>query len=58
MQILALVNEGLPNTAIAQRLFISTKTVDHHISSVLTKLNAHSRGEAVANARQLNLLPK
>lgn len=52
-QILALLSEGLRNSAIAKRLFLSTKTVDHHVSSILTKLGVPSRAEAVAMARKL-----
>jgi DNA-binding CsgD family transcriptional regulator len=50
-QILALVSDGMRNSAIAKRLFLSTKTVDRHVSSILTKLGVQSRGEAVAKAR-------
>jgi DNA-binding CsgD family transcriptional regulator/tetratricopeptide (TPR) repeat protein len=52
-QILGLLSQGLRNSAIAKRLFLSTKTVDHHVSSILTKLNVPSRAEAVAVARKL-----
>lgn len=50
-QILALLSEGLRNASIARRLFVSTKTVDHHVSAILTKLGVPSRAEAVAIAR-------
>ena len=36
---------------IAKALFVSPKTVDHHISAILDKLDARSRGEAAAMAR-------
>jgi DNA-binding NarL/FixJ family response regulator len=45
------LSEGLRNAAIARRLFVSTKTVDHHVSAILTKLGVPSRAEAVAMAR-------
>jgi DNA-binding CsgD family transcriptional regulator len=47
-EILALLSEGLRNSAIARRLFISQKTVAHHVSSILMKLGVPSRAEAVA----------
>jgi DNA-binding NarL/FixJ family response regulator len=47
--VLTLLAEGLPNAGIARRLFISPKTVDHHISSMLTKLNARSRNRSGLN---------
>jgi DNA-binding CsgD family transcriptional regulator len=50
-EILALLSEGLRNAAIARRLFVSTKTVDHHVSAILAKLGVPSRAEAVAIAR-------
>jgi DNA-binding CsgD family transcriptional regulator/tetratricopeptide (TPR) repeat protein len=53
-EILGLLSEGLRNSAIAKRLFLSTKTVDHHVSAILTKLGVPSRAEAVAMARQLS----
>jgi len=51
-EILALLSEGLHNSTIARRLFISTKTVDHHVSAILMKLGVPSRAEAVAMARK------
>jgi DNA-binding NarL/FixJ family response regulator len=45
------LSEGLRNAAIARRLFVSTKTVDHHVSAILTKLGVPSRAEAVAITR-------
>jgi DNA-binding CsgD family transcriptional regulator len=55
LEVLALVCEGLRNAEIAQRLVVSEKTVDHHVSSVLRKLDVHTRGEASAQALKLGL---
>jgi DNA-binding NarL/FixJ family response regulator len=48
--------DGLPNSDIGDRLFISAKTVDHHVSAILSKLDAKTRGEAVAMASQAGLI--
>lgn len=49
-EILQLIGEGLTNSAIATRLFISVNTVRNHVQSLLTKLNAHSKLEALSIA--------
>jgi DNA-binding CsgD family transcriptional regulator/tetratricopeptide (TPR) repeat protein len=51
-EILALLTQGLRNSVIAQRLFVSTKTVDHHVSAILAKLGVPSRAEAIAVTRR------
>jgi DNA-binding CsgD family transcriptional regulator len=56
VELLALVAEGLSNAEIAARLSISAKTVDHHVSSAMSKLNARSRAQAVASAYRLGAL--
>jgi DNA-binding CsgD family transcriptional regulator/tetratricopeptide (TPR) repeat protein len=58
IDVLKLIAEGLRNAAIARRLFISTKTVDHHVSSALSKLGASNRVEAVRRAGELGVLSK
>lgn len=50
-EILALMSQGLRNAKIAKRLFVSTKTVEHHISAILGKLSVRSRTEAIALLR-------
>ena len=56
LEVLALLHDGASNRSIAEQLVISEKTVSVHVSHVISKLNAGSRGEAVAAARRLGLL--
>ena len=56
-EVLGLLCVGLTNEEIAQRLVVSARTVDHHVSAVLAKLGVGSRGAAVAQARRLGLMP-
>ncbi len=56
-EVLAQVASGLPNKAIARKLGITDHTVKFHVSSVLSKLEAASRSEAVAIATRRGLLP-
>ncbi len=51
--VLELLRDGLTNSEIADRLFISTRTVDHHVSAILAKLGAATRLEAVDKAREM-----
>jgi DNA-binding CsgD family transcriptional regulator/tetratricopeptide (TPR) repeat protein len=56
LDVLRLVAAGHRNADIAERLFLSVRTVDHHVAAILRKLDARSRGEAAAAARSLELL--
>jgi DNA-binding CsgD family transcriptional regulator len=49
-EVLALLGEGLSNQALADRLFISPKTAEHHVGRILGKLGLRSRAEAAAHA--------
>jgi DNA-binding CsgD family transcriptional regulator len=55
VEVLALVAQGLRNGDIAQQLFLSEKTVAHHVSAILRKLDVRTRGEAGAAAVRLGL---
>ena len=56
IDVLALLKDGAQNKEIAGSLFISPKTVDHHITSLLFKLDVSSRTKAVAEAIRLGIL--
>jgi ATP/maltotriose-dependent transcriptional regulator MalT len=56
LDLLPLLKEGLQNKEIAARLFISAKTVDHHISSILFKLDVNSRNKAVKEALRREII--
>jgi len=56
MEVLVLMAQGLANTEIAERLFTSTRTIDHHVSTILAKLDVRTRAEAVSHAFQSGLI--
>jgi DNA-binding CsgD family transcriptional regulator len=55
LEVVALVSAGMTNAEIANRLFLSEKTVGHHVSAILRKLGARTRGEASAEAARLGI---
>lgn len=57
-EILELLGHGLSNREIAERVYISTRTVEHHVSRVLTKLGLKRRAEATAYAARSPGLPQ
>jgi len=56
LEVLALMADGLSNNEIAGRLFISPKTVDHHVGAVLAKLDAGTRAQAASKAIHSGLI--
>jgi DNA-binding CsgD family transcriptional regulator len=56
LEVLPLIAKGLSNAEIAERLSTSPRTIEHHVSAVLAKLNARSRAEAVRRAYELGLI--
>jgi NarL family two-component system response regulator LiaR len=57
-QVLQLLADGLSNAEIAERLVVSVAAVKYHVSSILSKMGAANRTEAVTLAWQHDLLPK
>jgi DNA-binding CsgD family transcriptional regulator len=57
LEVLALLSGDLRNGEIAERLCLSTRTVDHHVSAILGKLRARSRAEARRHAARLGIVP-
>ena len=56
LELLPLLAEGLRNTQIADRLVVSPRTVDHHVSAILGKLGVKTRSQAATEAIRRGLL--
>lgn len=56
MEVLLLMQDARSNRAIARELFIAEGTVKRHVGAILSKLDAHSRMEAIRKAALLDLL--
>lgn len=56
LEILKHIQDGLQNKEIAAKLFLSAKTIDNHITSILFKLDVNSRVKAVQRAKALSIL--
>ncbi|MGN6792892.1 MAG: ATP-binding protein [Streptosporangiaceae bacterium] len=54
-EVLALLSQGLPDKEISRRLFISERTVHHHVSSVLSKIGVSSRTAAARQAAAMGI---
>jgi DNA-binding CsgD family transcriptional regulator/tetratricopeptide (TPR) repeat protein len=58
IEVLARVAEGERDADIAARLFLSERTVSHHVSAILRKLGVHSRGQATAEGLREGLIDR
>lgn len=56
LDVLRLMGQGLTNAELAERLFLSVRTVDKHVAAILDKLQAANRRDAVRRARALGVL--
>lgn len=56
LEVLRILAQGMGNKEIAERLYVSEATVKSHVQRILRKLNAESRTQAVARAREAMLL--
>jgi LuxR family maltose regulon positive regulatory protein len=56
IRILLLLADGYSNSALAEKLFVSDSTVRTHLRNISAKLNAQSRTQAVAIARQMGII--
>lgn len=56
VDVLRLIDEGLTNAQLAERLYLSVRTVDHHVSAILAKLEVTGRRDAIRRGRELGIL--
>lgn len=55
-EVLCLLNQGLSNKEVGEKLFIAESTVKTHVSKLLVKLDAKRRIQALKNAKELNII--
>ena len=56
LDVLALLGRGMSNIQIANRLAVSARTIDHHMSAIMAKLHVQSRSQALVVAYRENLV--
>ncbi len=56
-EVLELIAQGFSTKEIAEKLFVSTSTIETHSSNLFMKLNARRRTQAIQRAKELQLLP-
>ncbi len=56
VEVLQAMHDGATNAELAARLYLSPKTVDHHVSAILSKLQVTNRRDAVRRARELGII--
>lgn len=57
IRVLQLLAEGYSNSAMAEKMFVSDSTIRTHLRNINTKLDTHSRTQAVAMARRIGVIP-
>ena len=57
LEVLQLMAEGLSNTEIANRLFVSLNTIKTHVSKLFEKMDVKRRTQAIEMAKRLSLIP-
>jgi ATP/maltotriose-dependent transcriptional regulator MalT len=56
LEVMQLIASGASNAEIAQELYIAVGTVKNHVKNIYSKLDVHSRAQAIARARDLGLM--
>jgi LuxR family maltose regulon positive regulatory protein len=56
LEVMQLIASGATNAEIAQDLYIAVGTVKNHVKNIYSKLNVHSRAQAIAKSRELDLI--